>query len=151
MRTWTGFADTYGTDAALEGLDAEQIRAVIDVLLLVMYADGKATTMEKVELGDALLKLPSMNGKQGVVDAHVEAARERARDADAETIDRVAEAAAAKITDPAAREVVFRMTVALATADLTLALDESAVLTAIATAFGLPQEKAQLVIDETLG
>ena len=71
MHAWTGFADTYGTDDALESLDAEQIRAVIDALLLVMYADGKATTMEQVELDDLMLELPAMKGKQGIVDFRV--------------------------------------------------------------------------------
>ena len=55
---------------------------------------------------------------------------------------------AARLTDPATREVVFRMAASLATADLDLGLSESAVLTALATAFGMPAEKAQLVIDE---
>ena len=41
-----------------EDLDARQIHAVIDVLLLVMYADNKATLLEKAEFEDAICALP---------------------------------------------------------------------------------------------
>lgn len=148
MGAWNTFADTYGTDKALAGLDAEQIRAVVEVLLLVMYADGRASVMERMELGELLDKLPAMDGKTGVVEAHVEAARERAEKASGDDIAAFTRSAAARLPDKAARAVVFRMATALATADLQLGLPESAVLTALADAFGIAQEEAQLVIDE---
>jgi uncharacterized tellurite resistance protein B-like protein len=149
MGSWNQFADQYGADKALAALDAEQIHAVIDMLLLVMYADGKASMMERIEFEALIQKLPAMEGKADIVAAQVENAIERARATSGDEIERLAKTTAARVTDPAARELVFRMAATLATADLSLALPESAVLTALATAFGLPKDAAQRIIDST--
>jgi len=147
VRAWNDFADQYGTDQSLAGLDADQIKAVVDLLLLVMYADDKASVLEEMEFEDQICKLPAIADKRSLIDAHLPGAVSRVRGASADGAKAIAADAAGKLTEPAARKAVFAMAAALAFADIQLAVDESAVLRSIADAFGLDPAEARAIVD----
>lgn len=147
MLSWSSFSDTFGTDPALANLDARQIHAVIDVLLLVMYADNKATLLEKAEFEDAICALPVLGGKRDVVHEHTAGATVRIKAAGADESRAIAESAARALPDASVREKVFRMATSLACADVLLAAPELAALKTIAGAFGLSDSAAQAIID----
>lgn len=148
MLSWSSFSDTFGTDPALANLDEKQIHAVIDVLLLVMYADNKATMLEKAEFEDAVCALPVLDGKRDVVHAHTAGATVRIKAAGPDESRAIAEGAARALSDAAVREKVFRMATSLAYADVLLAAPEQAALKTIAAAFELSESAAQAIIDE---
>lgn len=146
MAAWNDFADRYGTDKALRDLDGEQIKAVVDLLLLVMYADDKASVLEEMEFEEQLCKLPAIADKRALVDAHVAGATARIRAAGAGEAQAIAEQAAAKLPEGDARARVFAMTAAMAFSDVQLAVDESDVLKIVAAALGLDLATAVSIV-----
>lgn len=145
MGAWNDFADRFGTDKALSDLDGEQIKAVVDLLLLVMYADDKASVLEEMELEEQLCKLPAISGKKALVDAHVAAATARIRGADGSEVRTIARGAAEKLPSTA-RGLVLQMAAAMAYADIQLAADESATLGLIAEALGFDASAARAAL-----
>jgi len=146
VRAWNDFADQFGTDKALAGFDGEQIKAVVDLLLLVMYADDKASVLEKMELEEQLCRLPAIAGKRDIVSAHVDAATARIKGADASAVASIAAAAAAALPGGEVRRVVFEMAAIMAYADVQLATDESATLGTIAGALGIDPAEAKAIV-----
>lgn len=148
MRAWNDLADQYGTDKTLADLDAEQIKAVVDLLLLVMYADDKASIMEQMEFEDQLCKLPAMADKREMLDAYVPGAIARVRAAKGEVLDNLVAQIADTLDGESARRTAFEMAASLAYADIQLALTESATLSAVARGFGLEPDEAQKILDQ---
>ena len=107
VAAWNDFADQYGTDDALARLDTAQIEAVVDLLLLVMYADDKASVLEEMEFEDQLCKLPAIADKRAVIHARRGAAVARVKGADAGVIEAIAGEVAAALTDAGARKAAF--------------------------------------------
>lgn len=147
VRAWNDFADQYGTDQSLARLDGEQIKAVVDLLLLVMYADDKASVLEEMEFEDQLCKLPAIADKRAMIDAHLPGAVARVRGATAESAGAIAAGIADKITDADSRKTAFAMAATLAFADVQLADHESTVLRVVADAFGLDPAEARAIVD----
>ena len=147
MRAWNDFADQYGTDKTLADLDGDQIKAVVDLLLLVMYADDKASVLEKMELEEQLCRLPAIADKRSIVDGHVDAATARIKGADDATVAAIAGQAAAKLPGADVRRAIFEMAAIMAYADIQLAGDESAALATIAGALGIDAGAAKAIIE----
>lgn len=147
MRAWNDFADQYGTDKALADLDGAQIEAVVDLLLIVMYADGKISVMETMELDEALDRLPAIADKRDVANARLAEGKTRIDGADAATVEGIAKAAAAALPAGDVRRIVFEMCATMAHADIQLAADESSALGVIAGALGIDAAAAKAIVD----
>ncbi len=146
MRAWNDFADQYGTDKALADLDSAQIEAVVDLLLLVVYADGKVSVMETMELDEALDKLPAIADKRDIANARLAEGKARMTGPDADLAG-IAKAAADALPAGDARRIVFEMCATMAHADIQLAADESSALGIIAAALGIDAATAKGIID----
>lgn len=146
MRAWNNFADEYGTHKALADLDADQIKAVVDLLLLVMYADDKASVLEQMELEEQLCKLPAIADKRDIVDAHLAGGAARMTGLDAAGTAAIARAAADMLPSADTRKAVFEMAAIMAFADIQLAADESSTLEAVADALGIDAAAAKAIV-----
>lgn len=140
--SWDQLADELGTDPVLAQLDSAAIEAVVDVLAAVVYADGRASTMEVIELEAQLDRLPWLAEKKAAVHARVAAATEGRSDPAA-----AARRVAGALSDAGAREKVFAMAAALAAADFTVRSDERAVLESVGEGLGLDAATRARLID----
>lgn len=125
------------TDERLRGLNADQCLAVAEALLSVVAADGRRTDDELRRVRRELMRLPwRWDHKQEDAEAALEAAQ-RALSADPHPAKQVA----ARLTAPAAREVVLRMLYAVAIAD-GITESEEARIASFRDAFGISPERA---------
>jgi len=143
--SWDALADELRNDPALSGLDEASTRAVIDLLALVVHADGKVGVLEQSEFEDQVDSLPWLAGKD------VGPALARAKDTRGETAVRTAvQQATRRLNGLGVEDKVYRMAAQLAWADLNLHRDESTVLRCIAESLGLSPQAAA-AIDAAVG
>ncbi|MCA9524873.1 MAG: TerB family tellurite resistance protein [Myxococcales bacterium] len=143
--TWDELADELGTDAALKGLDARGIQAVIDILALVVFADEKLSMLERSEFEDQIDSLPWLAGKDA------EPALRRAKEARTEDAWKaIVRSAAGPLRSAGVGEKVYRMAAQLAWSDLDLHRNELRALQLIAEGLGVPADKAA-AIDNAIG
>lgn len=125
------------TDERLRGLNADQCLAVAEALLSVVAADGRRTDDELRRVRRELMRLPwRWDHKQEDAEAALEAAQ-RALSANPDPAKQVA----ARLTAPAAREVVLRMLYAVAIAD-GITESEEARIASFRDAFEITAERA---------
>ncbi len=137
MSLWNKLADSLATDPALRTLDEDAIRAVIDLLARMVYADEQATLLERATFRDQLGRLPWIADKKAFSEAALSGALDAARDGGQAAFEASVETAATVLVDPAARVTVFRMAATMAWVDRELHPSEIAQLKAMATAFSI--------------
>lgn len=142
--SWDALADELRNDPALVSLDEAAVKAVIDLLALVVQADGKVGILEQSEFEDQIDSMPFLAGKD------VGPALARAKGTQGEQAIRSAVGAAvARLPKAGPNEKIYRMAAQLAWADLNLHRDESTVLRCIADGLGLSPQAAA-AIDATV-
>lgn len=146
--SWSEITDELGTDADLNHLDAAQTEAVISLLTLMLYADQKATVLERSELESQLATLPWMAAKGEMLYQAAGRAAAAAQEAGDEAAFRaIAQPAADRLPEGATREKIYRMAVALAHSDLNLDPREVVALGWLADALGLDAAQAKAILD----
>jgi len=134
-------------DEALQRLEADQIKPIIDSLTLAMFADSETDATEEGALASVLMSLPSNFGE--MID-YIDASRARAEALDgAEAMQAEAREIAAKIPEEI-REQAFAMMAAMTIADRELKLSEAVVLLAFSEGLGFDEDKALAIYDEIL-
>lgn len=140
--SWRKIADELKTDPVLAKLEDSQVRAVLDVLLLVMQADDTVGFMEEAELEHLIDELPWHAEKDEALRAHIESSRGRLESIEDDAGYRaVAEEAAKELTDADVRRKAYDMAVTLAEADMEMHPDEHKVLTWVAEVFEIPESE----------
>ncbi len=143
---WQKLANDLMTDPALKALTVEQVKAVIDVLILTIQADKKVSFMEEAELEHMLAELPWFKDKEARLETYIKEVTERISTIEDEAGFReVAQSAASKLSEQDAREKVYHMAVALAGADMEIHPTESQMLTWLAESFEIPETKRAIL------
>ncbi len=142
--SWDALADELRNDPALVALDEVAVKAVIDLLALVVQADGKVGVLEQSEFEDQVDSLPFLAGKD------VGPALARAKGVQGEPAVRAAvNQSVGRLPKAGPAEKIYRMAAELAWTDLNLHREESTVLRCIAEALGLSPQTAA-AIDATV-
>jgi hypothetical protein len=142
MTTWQQMADDLKTDPVLANLKADQIEAVISILVLTVYADEVAGFMEEAELEHMLYELPWMEDKEARAEAFVKEVTDKAKGVSDEAGFRaIADAAASKLKDPVVREKAYTMAYNLACIDMNVNKAEHLALEWLADALEIPEGK----------
>jgi uncharacterized tellurite resistance protein B-like protein len=130
--SWDALADELRNDPALVVLDEVAVKAVIDLLALVVQADGKVGVLEQSEFEDQIDSMPFLAGKD------VGPALTRAKGVQGEAAVRTAVSqSVARLPKAGPMEKIYRMAAVLAWTDLNLHRDESTVLRCIAESLGI--------------
>ena len=136
-------------DEALQSLEAEEIKPIVDALTLAMLADSESDDAEEGAIASVLMSLPSNFASPETID-YVDQSRARASALDgAEAMQEEARAIAARIPE-AIREQAFAMMAAITIADRELKLSEAVVLLAFAEGLGFDEDSALAIYDEIL-
>lgn len=143
MALWEAMAKAFNKDTTLKDLSSEGAEAVIDALVLVLYADGKASFLEKTELEHLLHEMPWTHGKDDEIDAYTEAsaARVEALHSRAE-FDAFVETIAARLEGTDIREKAYELAARLAHADWQINKGERDALDALSDGLGISTERA---------
>lgn len=135
--SWTQLADELGTDSGLKALDADGVAAVLDVLAVIVYADGRAGILERNEFEEQINTLPWLAGKDP------EAALAKAKAAGDEAARNALITAAGKtLNGKGVGGQVYRMAAELAHADHQLHRTESTLLMHLVDALGVDKAEA---------
>lgn len=137
-------------DEALQALDVEQARGVIDALSLMMFADLETDSDEASAYDAVAMTLPFGWSEIAELSGHAETAAAQAAglkstDAVLVQVDQIA-----KDISTSVRPQVFSMVVAIAVSDRELKDSEAAVLTRFAEGFGFSAEEGQRIYQDTL-
>ena len=143
--SWTQLADELGTDSGLKSLDADGVAAVLDVLAVLVYADGRSGILERNEFTEQINALPWLAGKDP--DAALAKAKAAGDEAGRSAL---ITAAGKTLNGKGVGAQVYRMAAELAHADHQLHRTESALLTHLVTAMGI-DEAVAAKIDADVG
>ncbi|MGK0361086.1 MAG: putative tellurite resistance protein B-like protein [Bradymonadia bacterium] len=138
--SWTQLADELGTDSGLKALDADGVAAVLDVLAVLVYADGRAGILERNEFAEQINALPWLAGK----DPEAALAKAKAAGDDAGRQGILA-AATKAISGKGVGAQVYRMAAELAHADHQLHRAESTLLMQLVAGLGLDEAEASKI------
>lgn len=149
MGFWSEIADSLKQDEVLAGLEAAQCEAVIDALLLIIYADDEASFLELNELEHLLHELPWALKNAAEVDAYTEASAAKisaikgddAREAFAASL-------AARLGEMEVRKRTFKMAASLAYANWDASKQEHLVLMILARGLEIPAPFAQAMVED---
>ena len=142
---WQQLTDSLSTEAHLKDLTPEAVDGIVTLLAVVMYADQRATILEREEFRDLVDRLPFYDDKHATVRS-LEDIVSTAGAAHGEAgFRKMIDSVAGVITEPALRKTAFKMAATMAYADLDLQAQESAALGWMAAAFNLDQS----FVDET--
>jgi len=149
MGFWSEIADSLRQDEVLAGLTAAQCEAVIDALLLIIYADEEASFLELNELEHLLHELPWALKNAAEVDAYTEAsaAKLSALKTDAAR-ESFAASLCARLGDIEVRKRTFKMAASLAYANWDASKQEHHVLMILANGLEIPAPFAQAMVED---
>lgn len=149
MGFWSEIADSLRQDEVLAGLTAAQCEAVIDALLLIIYADDEASFLELNELEHLLHELPWALKNAAEVDAYTEASASKISDfKDDAAREAFAASLSERLGDIEVRKRTFKMAASLAYANWDASKQEHHVLMLLARGLEIPAPFAQAMVED---
>lgn len=146
MALWKTMAKAFNKDTTFEDLSQTKGEAVIDALVLVLYADGKASFMETTELEHMLHEMPWTHGRHDEVDAYTKAVMQRVKTVQrGEELERFVAHIAARLDQSAEREKAYEMASRMAHADWQIHPGERATLAGLAAGLSISAARAQAI------
>ena len=142
VASWERLTRELVRDPSMQELTDDQVRAMIDVILLTMHADRRVSPLEVAGFTHLFFDLPWLQSREELVREHIPKAAERGAVAGDEAKGRaLARDVAERLGgDRALRERVFLMAASLAAADSAVEAGEKQALTWVADAFGISPE-----------
>lgn len=146
MALWEAMAKAFNKDTTFADISQAKVEAVIDALVLVLYADGKASFMETTELEQMLHEMPWTHGRHAEVDAYTKAVTQRVKAVhDDEELENFVAHIAARLDQSAEREKAYEMASRMAHADWQIHPGERATLAELAAGLEIGAERAQAI------
>ena len=136
-------------DPDIQNLTFEQVTAVVDALMLALYADGLVRPQEEQMLEKYLLALPCSLDELVDLEAYIGERREAmGAPRSKQELEEAAEDIAGRLPDSVSRQV-YSMVVALVVADMELRGKEQAALLVFASVLDLDADEAATVFAQT--
>jgi len=151
MGFWSDIAEQLGSDEVLKQLDRAQCEAIIDMLTLLVFADGEETFLEKTELEHLLHELPWALSNAAEVDAYRAESSARSKEAAAkgkEGLEAAAAQIASRLEGVDLRKKALKMAAQIAYADWDADHHEHLALHVVADAFEIPAPFAKAIVQD---
>lgn len=137
-------------DPAVQRMTFEQVKAVVDALVITVYAHTEVHPREEEEFSKFILSLPCDITELAELDAHIEDAKLKAQRVRRITdLERWAGAIRGDLPDDVLRQV-YSMVSAIVVADKKIRTQEKAVLAIFATAFDIGPKEAAVIFTQTM-
>ncbi len=143
---WQHAATRIDGDTRLREMSDDQLRALVDILVVVVQADRKVTPLEVAGFNHIFFDIPWLEGRHELLREAISAAGVYADKADEEGLESLATDATEVLVVDELRDTVFLLAASLARVDLKLVPAECRALRWIAAGLGLDQERVRELI-----
>lgn len=151
ITSWEQTARDLLSEAELQEIPDEQVKAIVDVLSLTIHADQNVSPVEVAGFNHLFFDLPWLEERHELLRSHIPISVKKAVGAGSEEDSRaIAIDVASKLIGDSLREKVFLMASILASADMRLKEGENKVLHMVADVFNIDEDRRDAIIQKAM-